>query len=131
MMTDPIADMLTRIRNALHAKHEQVIVPASRLKTQIAAILKSEGFIDGAETIGEGKKKSIVIQLKYTSSKKPVISEISKTSKLGRRVYLSKDEIRPVRRGRGIAILSTSKGVMKDADAKKGGVGGEILCTVW
>ena len=131
MMTDPIADMLTQIRNGLHAKHEQVVVPASRLKADIAAILKNEGYIGDVETLGEGKRRSLVIKLKYTSSKKPVFSEIMRISKLGRRVYVSKDEIRPVRHGRGIAILSTSKGVMKDADAKKMGVGGELLFTVW
>jgi small subunit ribosomal protein S8 len=131
MMTDPIADMLTRIRNALHAKYEQVVIPASRLKVEIANVLKDEGFIHEVESIGEGKRKSIVIKLKYTSTKKPVISDISRVSKLGRRVYLSKDEIKSIRYGRGVAILSTSKGIMKDADAKKNGIGGEILCTVW
>jgi len=131
MMTDPIADMLTQIRNGLHAKHEQVVIPASRMKGKIAAILKEEGFLNDVETMGEGKRKSLVIRLKYTASKKPVISEIQKISKLGRRVYLAKDEIRSVRYGRGIAILSTSKGIMKDADAKKQGIGGELLCTVW
>jgi len=131
MMTDPIADMLTRIRNALHAKYEQVVIPASRLKVEIANVLKDEGFIHEVESIGEGKRKSIVIKLKYTSKKKPVISDISRVSKLGRRVYLSKDEIKSIRYGRGVAIFSTSKGIMKDADAKKNGIGGEILCTVW
>lgn len=131
MMTDPIADMLTRIRNGLHAKHEQVSIPASKMKESIAAILKNEGFIADAETIGEGKKRSLVIRLKYTASKKPVIVEMKRASKLGRRLYLAKDEIKSIRYGRGIAIISTSKGIMKDADAKKHGIGGELLCTIW
>ena len=131
MMTDPIADMLTRIRNGLNAKHPEVIIPASRIKKSIAMILKEEGFLANVEIVGEGLKQVIVAALKYTPSKKSVISEISRTSKLGRRVYLGKDEIRSVRHGRGIAILSTSKGVMKNVDAKKHGVGGELLCIVW
>jgi small subunit ribosomal protein S8 len=131
MMTDPVADMLTRIRNGLNAKMEQVVVPASILKERIARIMKDEGFLNDVEVMGEGKKKSIVIKLKYTAGKKSVVSEISKISKLGRRVYLTHNEIRPVKRGRGIAILSTSKGVMKDTDAKKNGVGGELLCQIW
>ena len=131
MMTDPIADMLTRIRNGLHAKREEVLVPASKTKENIARIMKDEGFLSDVQTIGEGKNRSIVIKLKYTASKKSVISDIAKISKLGRRVYLARDEIRSVKRGRGIAILSTSKGIMKDADAKKNGVGGELICTIW
>jgi len=131
MMTDPIADMFTRIRNGLNAKHEQVLVPASRIKESIAKILAEEGFLAGVETAGEGKNKSIVIKLKYTASKKSVISELLRVSKLGRRVYVTKDEIRSVKQGRGIAVLSTSKGVMKDSDAKKNGLGGELICTVW
>lgn len=130
-MTDPIADMFTRIRNGLNAKHEQVLVPASRIKESIAKILAEEGFLAGVETAGEGKNKSIVIKLKYTASKKSVISELLRVSKLGRRVYVTKDEIRSVKQGRGIAVLSTSKGVMKDSDAKKNGLGGELICTVW
>lgn len=131
MMTDPIADMLTRIRNGLNAKMEQVVVPASKIKEQVAKIMRDEGFLNGVETIGEGKNKSIVIKLRYTHAKKSVISEISKISKIGRRVYIANGEIRSVKRGRGIAILSTSKGVLKDQDAKKNGVGGELLCQIW
>lgn len=131
MMTDPIADMLTRIRNGLHAKHVEVVVPASKIKESIAKIMKEEGFLNDVQTMGEGKKRAIIIKLKYAASKKSVISEILRISKLGRRVYLTKDEIRTVKRGRGIAILSTSKGIMKDADAKKNGVGGELICTMW
>ncbi len=131
MMTDPIADLLTRIRNGLHAKQGEVTVPASRVKERIATIMKEEGFLNDVATVGEGKGRAIVIKLKYTASKKSVISEIARVSKLGRRVYLTKDEIRTVKQGRGIAILSTSKGIMKDMDAKKNGIGGEILCTVW
>jgi small subunit ribosomal protein S8 len=131
MMTDPIADMLTRIRNGLNAKQEVVIIPHSKVKEKIATIIKEEGFLSDVAVLSEGKRKSIVVKLMFTASKKPVISDISKISKLGRRVYLSKDEIRSVKQGRGIAILSTSKGIMKDMDARKNGVGGELLCQIW
>ncbi len=131
MMTDPIADLLTRIRNGLHAKQAEVVVPASKLKERIAKIMSEEGFLREVTTLGEGKNKSIVIKLRYTQAKKPVISEIARISKIGRRVYITTGEIRSVKRGRGIAILSTSKGVMKDQDAKKHGVGGELLCQIW
>lgn len=131
MMTDPIADMLTRIRNGLNAKLEQVVIPHSKVKERIASIISEEGFLSGVETITEGKRKYMVVKLKYTASKKPVASDISKISKLGRRVYLSKDEVRSVKQGRGIAVISTSKGIMKDADARKNGLGGELLCQIW
>jgi small subunit ribosomal protein S8 len=131
MMTDSIADLLTRIRNASHAKHDQVVVPYSKLREKVATILKEEGFLNGVAAMGEKNKKSLVIKLKYAANNKPAFSELAKASKSSRRIYLKKDEIKSVRYGRGVAIISTSKGVMKDADAKKKGVGGELLCTVW
>lgn len=131
MMTDSIADLLTRIRNASHAKHDQVVVPYSKLREKVASILKEEGFLGDVAAMGEKNKKSLIIKLKYTANNKPTFSEIAKASKSSRRIYLKKDDIKSVRYGRGVAIISTSKGVMKDADAKKKGVGGELLCTIW
>ena len=131
MMTDPIADMLTRIRNASNAGHDKVVVPFSKTKEKIALIIKEEGYINEVETMGEKTKKSLVITLKYVAPNKPAFSELSRGSKLSRRVYLTKDEIKPVRYGRGVAIISTSKGIMKDEEAKKKGVGGEVMCIIW
>lgn len=131
MMTDLLSDMLTRIRNAGNAKHEQVAVPFSKINEKVATILKDEGFLQDVETIGERQKKQIVIKLKYNVHKKPVFMELVRCSRLGMRVYLKKNEIKSVRYGRGIAILSTSKGIMKDEDARKKGLGGELILTVW
>lgn len=128
---DSIADMLTRIRNAANAKHDQVSIPYSRLKEALANIMRNEGFIGDVEVVGQGPKKVIVVGIKYTSAGEPVFNDLRRTSRLGRRVYVTAKEIRPSRQGVGVAILSTSKGVMKDVDAKRQGVGGEVLCTIW
>lgn len=130
-MTDPIADMLTRIRNALMARHEEVLVPSSRLKEEIARILKVEGFIQHYEVFQKGARRTMRIVLKYTDGRRPVLSGLSRVSKPGRRVYVSHDEIPRVKGGLGFAILSTSKGVMTGEDAWRAGVGGEVLCYVW
>ncbi len=130
-MTDPIADMLTRIRNALMARHEEVLVPSSRLKEEIARILKAEGLIQHYEVFQKGARRTMRIVLKYTDGRRPVLSGLSRVSKPGRRVYVSRDEIPRVKGGLGFAILSTSKGVMTGEDAWRAGVGGEVLCYVW
>lgn len=131
MMTDPIADMLTRIRNGNSVKHESVDVPASNIKKEIAQILLDEGFIKGYDVIEDGKQGIIRIELKYGSHGEKVISGIKRISKPGLRVYVKSDEIPRVLGGLGIAILSTSKGIMTDNKARKEGIGGEVLCYVW
>ncbi|MCD6087691.1 MAG: 30S ribosomal protein S8 [Candidatus Hydrothermae bacterium] len=131
-MTDPIADMLTRIRNAIRARHIQVeIRPVSKMKTGIAHILKREGFIEDYRVEGEGKDASILITLKYTSEGQPLISDLQRISKPGRRVYVGKDEVPWVKNGLGIAILSTSRGLLTDREARRLGTGGELLLYVW
>ncbi|MBZ2175248.1 30S ribosomal protein S8 [Schnuerera sp. xch1] len=131
MMTDPIADMLTRIRNGNNVKHESVDVPASNMKKEIAQILLDEGFIKGFDIIEDGKQGIIRIEFKYGKYGEKVISGIKRISKPGLRVYVKSDEIPRVLGGLGIAILSTSKGIMTDKKAKKEGVGGEVVCYVW
>ncbi len=132
MMTDPIADMLTRIRNAIRARHIQVeIRPVSKMKTGIAHILKREGFIEDYRVEGEGKDARILITLKYTSEGQPLISDLQRISKPGRRVYVGKDEVPWVKNGLGIAILSTSRGLLTDREARRLGTGGELLLYVW
>ncbi len=131
MTSDPIADMLTRIRNALKARHLKVDVPASRLKMEIARILKNEGYILNYKTAEEGSKKLIRIYLKYTPGNVPVISEIQRVSRPGCRVYVSARSVPRVLGGLGINILTTPKGVMTGRDARKAGVGGEVLCQLW
>jgi small subunit ribosomal protein S8 len=130
-MTDPIADMLTRIRNANMAYHEKVDVPASRVKEAIARILLKEGFIRNYKLIEDGKQGLLRIYLKYGEDKERVISELVRVSKPGRRVYVGRDELPKVKSGLGVAILSTSKGIMTDHEARKANVGGEVLCYVW
>ncbi len=130
-ITDAIADMLTRIRNASSAKHESVDVPASNIKKAIAKILLEEGYIKNIEEIDDGKQGIIRINLKYAVGKKNVITGIKRISKPGLRVYAGKDEIPKVLGGLGIAILSTSKGIMTDKKARTEGVGGEVLAFVW
>ncbi|NLI59037.1 MAG: 30S ribosomal protein S8 [Clostridium sp.] len=129
--TDVIADMLTRIRNASSAKHETVDVPASNLKRSIAKILLEEGYIKDIEEISDEKQGIIRIKLKYAPTKQSVITGIKKISKPGLRVYAGKDEVPKVLGGLGIAIISTSKGVMTDKKARAEGVGGEVLAFVW
>ena len=130
-MTDTIADMLTRIRNALVAKHESVDVPASTTKLAIAKILLEEGYIKGYELKEDGIVKTIRIQLKYGPNKQRVIVGIKRISRPGLRVYARKDELPKVLGGIGTAIISTSRGVMTDREARKIGVGGEVLAYVW
>ena len=130
-ITDPVADMLTRIRNANTAKHESVDVPASNLKKAIAKILLDEGYIKSYEVVEDGTQGVIRIQLKYLAGKEKVISGLRRVSKPGLRVYAGADELPRVLKGLGIAIISTSKGVMTDKKARKEHVGGEVLAFVW
>jgi small subunit ribosomal protein S8 len=131
MLTDPIADMLNRIRNAITAKQEMVPVPASKTKIAIAEVLRQEGFIKDYEVVSEGPKRSIRLQLAYGGRKEPAISGLRRVSKPGLRVYVQKREIPRVYGGLGIAILSTPMGVMTGQEAWRHRVGGEILCYVW
>lgn len=130
-ITDPVADMLTRIRNANTAKHESVDVPASNLKKAIAKILLDEGYIKSYEVVEDGTQGVIRIQLKYLAGKEKVISGLRRVSKPGLRVYAGADELPQVLRGLGIAIISTSKGIMTDKKARALHVGGEVLAFVW
>lgn len=130
-ITDVIADMLTRIRNAGTAKHETVDVPASNVKNAIAQILVEEGYVKEVQIIDDGKQGVIRIYLKYTENKKPVISGIKRISKPGLRIYASKDELPKVLGGLGIAVISTSKGIMTDKKARKLGIGGEVMAYIW
>ena len=131
-MTDPIADMLTRIRNANTAKHDTVVVPSSKMKLAIAKILLDEGYIKSYELVENGKFNDIRITLKYGASKnEKIISGLQRISKPGLRVYANKEELPKVLGGLGIAIISTNKGVITDKEARKLGVGGEVLCFVW
>ncbi|MEX2247456.1 MAG: 30S ribosomal protein S8 [Dehalococcoidia bacterium] len=130
-MTDPIADMLTRIRNAVTAKHEHVNIPASKMKVAIAEVLQREGFIRGFEVLEEGPRKLMRVQLNYTGKKEPVLSGLQRVSKPGLRVYVQKREIPRVYGGLGVAILSTPHGVMTGQDAWRRRIGGEVICYVW
>jgi small subunit ribosomal protein S8 len=130
-MTDPIADMLTRIRNANNAGHKSVEIPASKEKKAIAAILLEEGYIKKYDVIDDGKQGVIKITLKYGEEKARVIAGLKRISKPGLRVYVGKDDVPKVLNGLGIAIISTSKGVITDKAARKAGVGGEVVCYVW
>ena len=130
-ITDPVADMLTRIRNANTAKHEKVDVPASNLKKAIAKILLDEGYIKSYEIVDDGTQGIIRITLKYLAGKEKVISGLRRVSKPGLRVYAGADELPKVLKGLGIAIISTSKGVMTDKAARANHVGGEVLAFVW
>ena len=130
-MTDPIADMLTRIRNALVAKHDAVEVPASNMKKEIARLLLQEGYITSYDVVEEGVQGKIVITLKYGPNGERVISGLKRVSKPGLRIYAGHDELPKVLGGLGIVIVSTSKGVMTDREARKLGIGGEVLAYVW
>ena len=132
-MTDPIADMLTRIRNGIQAHHDRIELPTSKLKVEVARILKSEGFIANfKEVTDDGKPQGTLrIYLKYSEDGEPVIHGIERVSRPGRRVYRGKEEIPAVLGGLGLAIVSTSKGVLSGAEAARQGVGGEVLCQVW
>lgn len=136
-MTDPIADMLTRIRNAVHGRHQRVDVPASRFKVEIAKILEREGYISGYRLVeseapeGRRGRPMIRLSLKYGPKGEKVISGLERVSRPGRRVYLGRDDVPRVMGGLGTAILTTSHGVMTGQDAVKAGVGGEVLCNIW
>lgn len=130
-MTDPIADMLTRIRNANLAGHDEVVVPSSKIKESIADILKKEGYISGFEKIEDNKQGMLKISMKYGEDRAKVISGIKKISKPGLKVYAKADQIPRVLGGLGIAVISTSKGVISDVQARKEHIGGEVICYVW
>jgi len=131
VMTDPIADMLTRIRNANSVHHDKVEIPGSKIKEAIATILKDEGFIKDFEVIEDNKQNVIKVSLKYGANREKVISGLKRISKPGLRVYSQKDQLPKVLGGLGIAIISTSKGLMTDKEARKAGLGGEVLAYVW
>lgn len=133
MLTDPIADMLARIRNATMARHERVRIPASRVKRTIADVLKSEGFVSDVsiDDTEESPQPVLTLTLKYGRDRLPAIEGIRRISRPGRRIYVRAQDIPKVRSGLGIAVLSTSRGIMSDRQARKAGVGGELLCEVW
>jgi small subunit ribosomal protein S8 len=129
--TDPIADMLTRIRNANTSKHTEVDIPASNMKKAIAQILVDEGYIKSFEEVEDGKQGILKVTLKYDENGKRVISGLKRISKPGLRIYVNKEEVPQVINGLGIALISTSKGIMTDKEARKQGIGGEVLAYVW
>ena len=130
-MTDPIADMLTRIRNANQAKHPSVLVPASKIKLEILNVIKNEGFINDVEFVEDGKQGAIRVTLKYTEKKERVIKGITRISKPGLRVYAKASEMPKVLNGLGTAIVSTSNGVMTDREARQQRLGGEVIAYIW
>ncbi len=130
-LTDPVADFLTRIRNSMRARHQKLDVPASKLKAEIARILKEEGYIANYKPTEENGMKVIRVYLKYTANNESIIRDLKRISRPGCRVYQGKDDIRRVQNGLGIAILTTPKGVMTGRQARREGVGGELLCEVW
>jgi small subunit ribosomal protein S8 len=131
MMTDPISDMLMRIKNALMARQKTVVVPGSKLKLEIARILKDEGFIEDYRVVEEKPQIKIEIVLKYDDKKRPVIAGIKRVSKPGRRIYRGYKELPRVLDGMGMAIISTSQGIMTDHEARKRRLGGEVICEIW
>ena len=130
-VNDPIADVLTRIRNAMLVHHRYVLVPASKMSTSIVRILAEEGFVENFDVTKDQPQAMIRVWLKYTEKKQPLISGIQRVSKPGRRVYAQKDGIPWVKSGMGVSVLSTSRGIMTDRQARRLGVGGEIICRVW
>lgn len=131
VISDPVADMLTRIRNGIRAKHSKVDIPASRLKAEIARILREEGFVSNYKVIEEGGRSILRVYLRYAPTKEGVISHLERVSKPGCRVFVERNKIPKVLGGLGINILTTSRGVMTGKSARREGVGGEILCNVW
>jgi len=131
MITDPIADMLTRIRNAVRARHPRVDLPSSKMKIELARILKEEGYVSTYKVVEENKRKILRVFFRYTSDKRSVITNLKRISRPGCRRYVGKSDIRPVVGGMGVAILSTPRGIMTGQAARKEGVGGELLCEVW
>jgi len=130
-MTDPIADLLTRIRNGLKSKHEKVVLPSSKMKVEVVRILKDEGYVDDFKVIEDQKQGFIEVVLRYASDGKPAISGIERISRPGRRMYCEKDEIPVVLGGYGITIISTPRGLMTGRQSRSKGLGGEIICNVW
>ncbi len=131
MNTDPIADMLTRIRNAVRARHPRVDLPASNLKVEIARILKEEGYVSNYKVVDENKRRVLRIVFRYAADKRSVLTNLKRISRPGCRRYVGKKEIRPVVGGMGVSILSTPRGIMTGQTARKEGLGGELLCEVW
>jgi small subunit ribosomal protein S8 len=131
MMTDPIADMLTRIRNSTMARHDRVELPHSRLKERVASVMKSEGYLDDLRVSEGEERKTLTLVLRYGRDRQSAIDGLRRVSTPGRRVYVPHDRIKPVCSGMGISILSTSRGVMTDKEARRQRVGGELLCEVW
>lgn len=130
-MTDPIADFLTRIRNAQLVGHESLTLPSSQIKRRIAEVLVAEGYLRSVEFEADSKQGRLHVGLKYDARRQPVINELRRVSRPGRRVYVATTEIPRVKNGLGVAVLSTSKGVMVDRDARRARMGGELLCTIW
>lgn len=130
-LTDPVADFLTRIRNSIRARHQKLDVPASKLKSEIARILKEEGYIANYKPTEENGQKVLRVYLKYGANNEAAIRDLQRVSRPGCRVYLGRDEIRRVQGGLGISIMTTPKGVMTGRQARREGVGGEVLCEVW
>jgi len=130
-MTDPIADYLTRVRNAARAKHKHVDIPASRVKAEISKILLSAGFLESVKFIEDGRQGILRVYLRYTKSNDSVISGVKRISKPSRRIYTPKKKLPRVLGGYGMAIVSTSQGMLSDAECRKRGVGGEIICEIW
>lgn len=131
MLTDPIADMLTRIRNGILIKMEKVDIPASKIKVEMAKILKEEGFIKSYKIIKDRRQGTLRVTLKYTPANEPIITGLKRISTPGRRVYVGKEEIPKVIGGMGVAILTTSRGILTDKECRQEGVGGEVLCHIW
>jgi small subunit ribosomal protein S8 len=130
-LTDPVADMLTRIRNACRAQHKTVDIPSSKMKEAIAGLLEREGYIQGFEVLPDNKQNVLRVQLKYLDDKKNAIEGLRRVSKPSIRVYVGRKDVRPVRKYMGVAILSTTHGILTDREARAKGVGGEVLCEVW
>jgi len=131
MVTDPIADMLTRIRNAVMIKTEKVDIPASKMKVEIAKILKEEGFIKSYKILKDKKQGILRVTLKYTVDNERIVTGLKRVSKPGRRVYVGKDEVPKVMGGVGIAVVTTPRGILSDRECRREGVGGEVLCYIW
>lgn len=131
MMTDPLSDMLTRIRNALMMKHSQVTIPYSKLKEAVLKVVEDCGFVKGYEVLSEGIRKQLVVQLKYSESGQGTIAALRKVSKPSRKIFSGYEDLKPYRRGLGVQILSTSKGILSDEEARKQKVGGEVLMEIW
>jgi len=131
MVTDPISDLLVRLRNGFRRHHEVVTIPASKLKREVLRVLQAEGYIQGVETETEDGHPMLKVQLRYVDEGQPMITGMQRISKPGRRVYVGTKDIPRVRNGIGVAILSTSKGIMTDQASRKAGLGGEVLCSIW